>query len=85
MRRNLDPQSAAAAAAVLLLLLLLLVFCCGVVVSFGLSLWGERCSGAGRPTTVCFFVVNIVVVWSIRFGRSVSAFFDDRLRAVAGR
>lgn len=32
-----------------------------------------------------FVVVNIVVAWSIRLGRSVSAFFDDRLRAVAGR
>ncbi len=80
MPRNLDPQSAAAA-----VLLLFVVFCCGVVVSFGLSLWGQRCSGAGWPKTVCFFVVNIVVVWSIRFGRSVSVFFDDRLRAVAGR
>jgi hypothetical protein len=75
LRRNLDPQSAAAAAALLLLLLLLLVFCCGVVFSFGLRLWGERRSGAGRPTTVCFFIVNVVVAWSIRFGRSVAVFF----------
>ncbi len=82
MRRNLDPQSAAAA---VLLLLPFVVFCCGVVVSFGLRLWGERCSGAGRPTTVCFLVFNVVVAWSIRSGRSFAVFFDDRLLAAAGR
>ncbi len=72
----------------LLFFFFFLFFLYFVVVLWFLLVW--VCGGSGARVLAgqrrfVFVVVNIVVAWSIRLGRSVSAFFDDRLRAVAGR